>query len=85
MLSLQFEQSFHRRRLNSGDLLQWRCRNKDLVVVLWSSHEQEVTERERRFQLKQYWPRIIVICVILQARMISADFLQTCYQDMLAR
>ena len=32
-----------------------------------------------------YWPRIIVICVILQVRVISADdFLQTCYQDMLA-
>ena len=49
-----------------------------------SSHEQEQTERERRLQLKKYWPCIIVICVILQARTISADFLQT-YQDMLAR
>ena len=52
LLSLQFEQSFYRRLLNSGDPLQWRCRNKDLVVVLWCSHEQEQTERERRFQLK---------------------------------
>ena len=59
-----------------------RYLNKDLE----SSHEQEQTEREQKFQLKYYWPRIIVICVILQARMISADdFLQTCYQDMLAR
>ena len=36
MLSLHFEQSFYRRLLNSGDPLLWRCRNKDLVVVLSS-------------------------------------------------
>ena len=28
----------YRRLLNSGDPLQWRCRNKDLVVVLLSLH-----------------------------------------------
>ena len=37
VLSLHFEQSFYRRLLNSGDPLQWKRRNKDLVVVL-SSH-----------------------------------------------
>ena len=36
VLSRHFEQSFYRRLLNSGDPLQWRCRNKDLVVVLSS-------------------------------------------------
>ena len=38
VLSRHFEQSFYRRLLNSGDPLQWRCRNKDLVVVLSSLH-----------------------------------------------
>ena len=33
-----FEQSFYRRLLNSGDPLQWRCLNKDLVVVLSNLH-----------------------------------------------
>ena len=33
-----FEQSFYRRLLNSGDPLQWKCLNKDLVVVLSSLH-----------------------------------------------
>ena len=33
-----FEQSFYRRLLNSGDPLQWRCPNKDLVLVLSSLH-----------------------------------------------
>ena len=72
---LHFEQSFYRRLLNSRDPLQWRCLNKDLVDgTLVSSYVQEQTERERRV-----WPRISVICVILQACMISADdFLQTC-------
>ena len=36
MLSLHFEQSFYRRLSNSGDPLQWRCLNKNLVVVLSS-------------------------------------------------
>ena len=36
VLSRHFKQSFYRQLLNSGDPLQWRCRNKDLVVVLWS-------------------------------------------------
>ena len=36
--SLHFEQSFYRQLLNSGDPLQWRCLNKDLVVVLSSLH-----------------------------------------------
>ena len=36
VLSLQLEQSFYRGLLNSGDPLQWRCRDKDLVVVLLS-------------------------------------------------
>ena len=38
VLSIHFEQSFYRRLLNSGDPLQWRCLNKDLVVVLSSPH-----------------------------------------------
>ena len=36
VLSRHVEQSFYRRLLNSGDPLQWRCHNKDLVVVLSS-------------------------------------------------
>ena len=70
--------------------IEWKGPNYS--GTLESSHEQEQTEKERRFQLKyKYWPRIIVICVILQARMIimrafsADDFLQTCYQDMLAQ
>ena len=38
LLSLHFEQIFYRQLLNSGDPLQWRCLNKDLVVVLSSLH-----------------------------------------------
>ena len=38
VLSLHFEQSSYRRLLNNGDPLQWRCLNKDLVVVLSSLH-----------------------------------------------
>ena len=36
--SVHFEQSFHQRLLKSGDPLQWRCLNKDSVVVLSSLH-----------------------------------------------
>ena len=44
--------------------------------TLESSHQQEQTER---ISVEYYWPRTIVICVILLARMFSADdFLQTC-------
>ena len=38
VLSRHFEKSFYRRLLNSGDPLQWKCRNKDLVVVLSRLH-----------------------------------------------
>ena len=38
VLSLHFEQSSYLQRLNSGDPLQWRCLNKDLVVVLSNLH-----------------------------------------------
>ena len=63
--------------LNSRDPLQWRCLNKDLVVVLSSLH----TNRNK-LKASEHWPRIIVI---LLARMISADdLLQTSYQDILA-
>ena len=36
--SLHLERNFHRRLLNSGDQLQWRCFNKDLVMVLSNLH-----------------------------------------------
>ena len=36
--SLHLEQNFYPWLLNSGDILQWRCLNKDLVVVLSSLH-----------------------------------------------
>ena len=48
VLSRHFEQSFHRRLLNSGDPLQWRFSGGTLE----SSHEQDQTERERKFHLK---------------------------------
>ena len=58
-----------------------RCLNQDLVVVLSSL---QTNRNKRKGSEGFYWPRIIVICVILQARMISADdFLQTCYQDIM--
>ena len=47
VLSLHFEQSFYRRLLNSGDPLQWRCLNKNLVVVLsrYSLHTNRNKQR----------------------------------------
>ena len=52
-----------------------------IKIQLWHSwvFTRTGTERERRFQWKWYRPRIIVICVILQASMISVEwFLANC-------
>ena len=47
-----------------------------IKIQLWYSwvFTRTGTERERRFQWKWYRPRIIVICMILQASMISAEW-----------
>ena len=84
MLSLHFEQSFYRRLLTSRDPPQWRCLNKDLVVVLSSLHTDRNKRKGAKISIETLNIGLIVICVILQTLMISADdFLQTClYQGM---
>ena len=63
-----------------------RCLNKDLVVVRSSLHTNRNKLKGSEVSIEIIFRRIIVICVISKARVISADdFLQTCYQDMLVR
>ena len=88
VLSLHFEQSFYRRllkqwRSSAMPLLRCLTCNKDLVVVLLSLHTNWNKLKGSEVSIEIIFPRIIVICVISQARVITADdFLQTCHQDM---
>ena len=78
--SLHFEQSFYQQLLNSRDLLQWRCLNKDLVVVLSSFHTNwNKLKGSKDFNWNDIGFASLCFLWFLQARMISAnDFLQTC-------